>query len=673
MRTILLFILLVAVFSSSVAAEEVVSVYPVQALFISKTANEAFRKALSKDGSGSDRSFGIEAFLEEFKRNFPNAADKIDDSNKYTTFAAYVEIPRVSRYEIKKTEQLTDIYLPITMSLTFANMVTGESLYSYAYTYYSPFKTTSDASADKEQKIVELYRETYRDLLTKVIGQAKQGFAPFSIMATVKKVWNDYYVLDRGTDSGVVKGDILTDQYMNPLRVIYSSRKYSVAQKDLGEPKKESVFSKVSNQSIDQLKKPKVMLLLNKEGETYVKSKAVPDTIVYQLFVDALGKKAAFSLVSVDPSFGEVQTSVNELTRLSQEVTQKREMPDYFLKLYFYGPFYTKLPTNKPHVSVDNYTMIVCGEFLDGNGRILYGKCVDDEKIADEVFGTIRYSNEAREEILVKNGIVKLADDLARNIKFHALQLPVLKTEANNVFIEDKHNALAPGQNLVVFKKLDRLEGIDEDLYVPVWQLNVGMKGSDVAVASKSLALSSKAPGPGTGDSIFADMVGSGDTDNMKVLQVCPKGGSLEGEYVPESIEKLFPFLLSQQVKYPFYDTKHFSEDLEQYNGGRSGGFGFKRQMQVHEVKSDYCVEPVIKITKQTETPNRDFTTYKFSVVQGLKVYKNTDVVWKKGLQQDVTVSAPVGYDRTVLDFELTRRVFTLMSNEIVKNIELRE
>jgi hypothetical protein len=50
-------------------------------------------------------------------------------------------------------------------------------------------------------------------------------------------------------------------------------------------------------------------------------------------------------------------------------------------------------------------------------------------------------------------------------------------------------------------------------------------------------------------------------------------------------------------------------------------------------------------------------------------------VVWKKGLQQDVTVSVPVGYknERTVLDFELTPRIYTLMSNEIVKNTELRE
>ena len=193
------------------------------------------------------------------------------------------------------------------------------------------------------------------------------------------------------------------------------------------------------------MKKPKVMLLGNKNGETFIKSNTVPDNVVYRLFVDALGKKAPFSLISIDQSFYDIQREVTELTHLTQEVTQNREMPDYFLKLYFYGPFYTKSPTNKPYVSVDNYTMMACGDLLDSNGRVVHGSCVDD-KITDEVFGTIRYPNEAREEILVKNAIIKLADEFTRNVTFRTLQFPVVKTEGNNVVIEDKQNALVPGQ-----------------------------------------------------------------------------------------------------------------------------------------------------------------------------------------------------------------------------------
>ena len=53
-------------------------------------------------------------------------------------------------------------------------------------------------------------------------------------------------------------------------------------------------------------------------------------------------------------------------------------------------------------------------------------------------------------------------------------------------------------------------------------------------------------------------------------------------------------------------------------------------------------MEPVVKITRQGETPNKGFTTYRLSLVQGVRIYREEDVVWKKALQQDLTVSAPL-------------------------------
>ena len=136
MKSVLILCCLLALFCSAAVAQGV-SVYPVEDVFISPTANDAFKKAILGEGSGKDRLFGIKTFLGEFKATFPGAATTIDNGNKYTTFAAYIQVPRVSLYEIQKTQQLVDMYLPVTMSVTFANMVTGESLYSYAYTYYS--------------------------------------------------------------------------------------------------------------------------------------------------------------------------------------------------------------------------------------------------------------------------------------------------------------------------------------------------------------------------------------------------------------------------------------------------------------------------------------------------------------------------------------------------------
>ncbi len=637
-------------------------------VFVAPTANAAFKAALSKGGSDKgDRIAGAQAFLDEFTLNFPQAAQTIDNSNKYSTFAAYIRIPRASLYRVPKTDQLLDMYLPITMDVTFANMVTGESLYSYAYTYYGKYGTTKAEADNAGPKIVDLYRENYLDLLKKVLVQAKKDFAPFLISAVVRKEWGGDYVLDKGSDAGVVKGDVLVDQHKAQISVVYASRKYCVAQKLLGDPQKDSVFSKFSNRSIDELKKPKVMLLKNKNGEAFIASGSVPDDVVYQLFVDSLGKKSAFSLVSVDPHFYESQRAVIEETGLSQEVTQGRELPDYFLKLSFFGPYYVKSPTNKSYASVDTYAVMACANVLDGTGgRAFYGTCVDD-KITDEVYGSIRFPNESREEVIVKNAVIKLADELAKNVKFAAMRLPVVKAGGDTITVEDKRGILVPGQAVTVFKSLGRINGVDEDVHVPIWQASIGTKNDGSAVASKVLDLLPKAFVAEKGDEVFVDSFAVTASDSAKTVDMCPEGPAIEGDYALTGAERLFPFLVSQQMGYPFYDTKDFSGDLDSYNGE-----GFKRKARPHETKGMYCVEPVVRITKTGETPNNGFTTFKFTLVQGLRVYKGKDVVWKKGFQQDVSISAPIGYEKTTLDFDLMHRIASFMPGEIVKKMELK-
>ncbi len=674
--SLLLLVVSLFSFSSFASVEESpaqeVSVYPVHDVFVAPTANTAFRAALSKDGSDKgDRIAGTQAFLDEFTLNFPHVAQTIDNGNKYSTLAAYIRIPRASLYVVPKTDQLLDMYLPITMNLTFANMVTGESLYSYTYTYYGRYVTTKAEADSGGQKIVDIYRENYQDLLKKVIAQAKKDFVPFSISAIVKKEWAGDYVLDKGSDAGVAKGDVLVDQHKGQISVVYASRKYCVAQKLLGDPQKDSVFSKFSNQSIDELKKPKVMLLKNKNGEAFIASGSVPDDVVYQLFVDALGKKSAFSLVSVDPHFYESQRSVIEQTGLTQEVTQARELPDYFLKLSSFGPFYVKSPTNKSYASVDTYTVIVCANLLDGTGRALYGACVDD-KITDEVYGAIRFPNESREEVIIKNAVIKLADELTKNVKFKAIadQLPVVKTGGDSITVEDKQGVLVIGQVVTVFRKLGRISGIDEDVHVPIWQASIGTKNDGSAVASKVLDLLPKASAPEKGDEVFVDSFAVTASDSAKTVDMCPGGPAMEGDYGLAGAERLFPFLVSQQMKYPFYDTKNFFEAVDLYNN--DAGFGFKRKMRPSENKGTYCVEPVVRITTTGETSNNGFTTFKLTLIQGLRVYRGNDVVWKKGFQQDVSISAPNGYKKETLDFDLMRRITGFMPGEIVKKMELK-
>lgn len=651
-------------------AQDSFQVYPLQGVFLSDKAeeNKLFLKSLSSNESGDDRTFAIDQFVESFRSAIPNSAKSIDDKNKYSTFVAYLQIPRVSEYRINKSPKLVDLYLPITMSLNFSNMVTGESLYSYSYTYYSKYETTRDSDKNAqgtEKTIVELYRNTFKDLLRKIMSNAKENFHPFSFEAKIKKVWNDNYVLDKGIEKGIVKGDTIVDQYGNQLSVVHASSKYSIAQKVLGDPKADSVFTKFSNESIDELKKPKVMLL-NDMGKKKITS--VPESVIYQLFSNALGKKASFSLISIDKGFCHAQKAAIEMTNLKQEVTQNRELPDYFLRTYFFGPFHTNLPSNKPYVTYDNYTMMACGQFLDRSGQVLYSKCVDEE-ITDEVFEDIRYSKEDREEVVLKNSLIRLADDFIKNVRFKQIELSLTKTEKAQIFIEDHYNILTPGSNLIVFHKVGRVEGVEEEVYVPTWEVNVASKNGKLALANKTLPLSSRIPEPSVGDKIFINSMITGNADNVKVLKLCKKDLENNGDYILDDFKMLSSYAIAGSIKFPFYETGDFREQMEMLNN--DGRYGFKRKIIVQEVNTYYCIEPVYKISKQSIVGNNSINTHKINIVAGLKVYDKNSVVWKKGLQQDVSISCPKNYEKQSLDFKLSKYILYLLS-DTAKKVEIK-
>ena len=126
-------ILAIAVLSTAIASySQELNVYPIPAVFTSKNINnELFQNVIT-----THRDDLVHEYLISFDKYFPNVNKEISDKTKYKTFAAYVHIPRASKYEVKKADNLIDIYLPLTMSINFVNMATGEILYTYPVTNY---------------------------------------------------------------------------------------------------------------------------------------------------------------------------------------------------------------------------------------------------------------------------------------------------------------------------------------------------------------------------------------------------------------------------------------------------------------------------------------------------------------------------------------------------------
>ena len=443
------------------AQDSHVNIFPVPAVFLSKNVenDKNFTKALSGDDS-SNRKYAIDYFINSFKQNYPYVASDLNDRNKYNTFAAYINIPRASEYILNKGDKLTDIYLPLTMSINFVNVATSEILYSYPYTFYSKYETTPDKLADSvsiDNTIVSLQRENYKNLVDYLINQAKTDFKPFSINASIIGTYKDLYIMDKGSVNGIVKGDCLTDQYNNQISTLFSSLNYSVTQSIIGKPASDSIFSKYSNTSVNELKKPKVAFINDLNDEK-----------IYHFFSTAIGANAEFSLITLDKTFYDMQNALVSVSDLKTQNIKNREIPDYFLKISLIGPFYTQYPSNKDYLNVDKYNLIACGNVFDKSGKTVYSKCVDDE-IVDKVISNIHFNNEAREEVLIKNTLIKLAEDFSKNIKFNNTEFNIEKTEGNNIYVKDPYKLLATGDNLSIFKKV-KIDKLKEDV---LYQLGI--------------------------------------------------------------------------------------------------------------------------------------------------------------------------------------------------------
>ena len=87
-------------------------------------------------------------------------------------------------------------------------------------------------------------------------------------------------------------------------------------------------------------------------------------------------------------------------------------------------------------------------------------------------------------------------------------------------------------------------------------------------------------------------------------------------------------------------------------------------------INAQYIIQPAYKIQKISETDKSNLLEQTYSVMTGIKIFKGDEMVYKQGLQQEVTVTTPKEYEKQVVDFELSRKVYNLLG-ELSKNIQL--
>lgn len=638
-------------------AEGAYGLYPVPGLFVvgaqdKQTRIDAdFTAGVRNGEAGQD-------FAARIREAFPESVSAINDSNKRRTFAVSLQIARASKYIVDKPDGTLDAYLPVTASIYFTNLMTGEVLYTLTRTEISVATLVRADAAVGSSKVQALFLANFRELLSSLIIEAREKFQPRTLTATVRGNWKGLALLDGGSHDGIKRDDRLLDSSGNELNVVSAGPTYAVARVELGSFKTGSVFSKVTNQTLAEIRRPRVLPLVERKPDD------MPKENLLQLFSDALGAKAAINLVPINSTFTQVLQAASATSAISQQMIYQRELPSYFIRLHVGDPVEYEVPTNLAYKTRRHFEAAAFAQLVDIKGRVLFSG-MGRNHIEDEVTAGVSFNSAARREVVVKNALQDLANRFANEMKFVDAQQAVV-SGGENFTIQDTQAVLTRGDSWRVYRSIGKVAGIKGDIWVPTWDFNVSDIKGDNAQGQVSLEVVAGAPLPAVGDTVFLNGVPGGSLITRKRFGSCPvqKLGTLELVDYGELASHLFATSVHAS-----YFTSGLGEKLRKL---LPPGSGFKSDIKFEEPTTDYCVEPVYRIdsigTQCEKEVCRDAATVRLTY----RIRQSSaagEIKFRQGLEARITAS---GVPKSTSEAVRTQVLRSDIFDDIVKlNVQI--
>jgi len=616
--------------SAQALAASALKLYPVRGLF--QPANDAglihaaFREAVPAAAGG-------DYFQGEFRKAFPEAVTNVADKDRRFTLVSSVQIARASSYTVDKVDGTTDVLAPVSGSLYFTNAVSGEVLYTVAATYYAR-ATVAKGSLDAARRQA-MFQEAWRGLVAELLARARSQFKPHTVAATVKRDWNGLYLLDRGRDAGVAKGDLLSDAEGNTLEVVHAAPGYGVGTASLGKIARGASFARETNADLNELKRPRVMVLVDAAGVPA----AMPAEIVGQLFTDQLGAKAALSVVQVNPLFTQVLETAFSSTALSNEHRGKRELPDYFLRLSIPESRSFELPSSLKGRSVRSYRTVATAELVDRSGRVIFATRGSDRS-DDEVVAGMALDEASRREVSLKNALLDLAARIGSELKF---EQSALALESNAPLrLQDRDGMLAPGAQLTLFRNIGRVDGIAGEVRVPFFDTAVESLDAGAAQLGAGLALTSTPVAPAVGDLALVDSVNGARNATRRRFAACGPAEQLGAMALPAFGELAYNSFAGG-YRAPWYSPAVFAQVQDLVGPDTRFKARLAPVAAVAPGAADYCAQAVYRIDPAPPTCSgeprvcQDHATVRIT----WRIRQGEQVVARSGLESKV---AGAGY-----------------------------
>ncbi|WP_180159447.1 hypothetical protein [Acinetobacter sp. YH12047] len=515
----------------------------------------------------------------------------ISQQNKHRSYVASLEVLRASEYVVQK-ESTAEIFLPVTLSLKLTNVLSGEVIYTDSATLSQPIQVLANdiETAATRQAVQQKFQSSLLTLTQQLAQDLQKKFKVSEVQTKVIDRWKSYLVLDKGFNQGIAKDDELSSESGDLIRVVHADSDYAVALPVLMSGSA-SQFSKISANTRQALNKPKTLVVdvLTYQGES--------KDLIEQIFSDAIGENASFTLTPVNKRYSTLAQSISEQTGLSNQETQlQRELPEFFIRI-------NVIPVIGYQQQVGKMTQQqvvhseVFAEMIDRSGRVIYSAHATDE-INETISQGMGFSLDTRKEVALKNALVKLGQQFQKGIQFTRSDLQVSSGGSETITIQDAGERLTTGMKIHVY---NREKVAQREVLIPTWEATVIERQGAKVKAQLDFPVSGNDRLPvRSGDSILVDSHAAvGDSKLARVL--CP---SLHTDQVGEipfyGFGPLIYHAFTSQSKRPFYATGSGFKgqtSLQTSIARMTENAGFKKQLKLDlYVPKDECLQPAFKI-----------------------------------------------------------------------------
>jgi len=512
--------------------------------------------------------------------------------NKQTagnTFAVSLHLTRMASYAAQKADRNIELRTPVTGSIYFTNVVTGEILFTATSTnaavgVLAPQALEGSARQAEEDK---LYTASLSALIAQLCKQAAADFQPRAVEATVAGSSNGLLLLSAGYKQGIQSGDSLEDEHGNLIKVAYASADYAAAQVTLADADAThggAVFRKFVVGKIDGRLRPRATVVTAQLPIGFA-----PE-YVSQILAEELGAKAPLTMVQVNPGFSALLNSVVQKADLSSNAVAQRDTPDLLVRLRMGEPILYETKTNLHFKTMRVVSAEAFAELIDTSGRVLFAVSGRDSQ-KTEVTNGLDLAPAARREIAIKNALLALAQQMGALAEGKPETAKVVRSSADGVYASTPglvFASKAPGYVLRPTKFT--VGGKSVTLPFPLYEAVAEQRsGSDTRLGNL-LSLTKDQPAILPGDVFEVLHLGASPRTAVS-FGLCPDGENLGSVSTPQ-FENLVSMALAQAMPGQYYAGEVRQQADEAINV--RNGFSSNLHWDIPTVNT--CVQPVQRV-----------------------------------------------------------------------------